>query len=218
MNKKTTAAICFLVLFALLTVTLHFIDVRPVGPLESSVGFASVNAAFHELTGENMFLYELTDILEIIPFIAVLFFGIAGLVQLIKRKSLFKVDPDILLMGCLYIAVGIVFVLFELYEVNYRPVLIEGALEASYPSSTTMLVLTVMPSAAIMLGRRLRSSALRITAVTFCTVYTVFMVICRLISGVHWLTDIMGGIFVSAGLVLLYSGLCDKFRRKKSRR
>ena len=217
MNKKTTAAICFLVLFLALTLALHFADVQPIGPNDSSVGFASLNGAFHSITGENLFLYELTDILEIIPFIAVLCFAVIGFIQLVKRKNLLKVDTDILLLGCLYAAVGIVFVLFELYEVNYRPVLIEGVLEASYPSSTTMLVLTVMPSAAIQMQRRIKNRTLMICSVVLCTVYTVFMVAARLISGVHWLTDITGGILVSAFLVLIYADLCDKLGKPGKR-
>ncbi|MBQ6052680.1 MAG: phosphatase PAP2 family protein [Clostridia bacterium] len=216
MNKKTATAIIFLFLFIVLTATLHFVDVQPIGPLDSSVGFASLNGAFHGITGENLFLYELTDILEIIPFLAVFGFGLLGLIQLIKRKSLLKVDPDILLLGCLYAAVGIVFVFFELYEVNYRPVLIEGVLETSYPSSTTMLVITVMSAAAIQLNKRIKNRALMICSVVFCIVYTVFMVAARLISGVHWLTDITGGILVSAGLVFLYAGLCDRFCKGKT--
>ena len=216
MNKKTVTAIVFLFLFIALTATLHFVDVQPTGPLDSSVGFASLNGAFHGVTGENLFLYELTDILEILPFAAVFCFAILGLVQLIKRKSLLKVDPDILLLGCLFIAVGIVYVFFELYEVNYRPVLIEGVLETSYPSSTTMLVITVMSATAIQLKKRLANRALMICSVTFCIVYTAFMVIGRLISGVHWLTDITGGILVSAGLVFLYAGLCDRFAKRKA--
>lgn len=209
MNKKTATAICFFVLFLALKAMLHFVDVQPIGPNDSSVGFASVNGAFHNMTGENLFLYELTDILEIIPFIAVLCFAVIGLIQLIKRKSLLKVDPDILLLGCLYVAVGIVFVFFELYEVNYRPILIEGVLETSYPSSTTMLILTVMPSAAMQLQKRIKNRTIMICSVVLCSVYTVFMVLARLISGVHWLTDITGGILISAALVLLYAGLCD---------
>ena len=214
MNKKTAAAICFFVLFLALTAALHFVDVQPIGPNASSVGFASLNGAFHSLTGENLFLYELTDILEFIPFAAVLCFAVIGLIQLVKRKSLLKVDPDILLLGCLYVAVGIVFVFFELYEVNYRPVLIEGVLETSYPSSTTMLILTVMPSAAMQMQKRINNITIMICSVAICSAYTVFMVAARLISGVHWLTDITGGILISAALVLLYAGLCDKFGAK----
>ena len=216
MNKKTVTALVFLFLFIALTATLHFVDVQPTGPLDSSVGFASLNGAFHAVTGENMFLYELTDILEILPFAAVFCFAVLGLLQLIKRRSLLKVDPDILLLGCLFIAVGIVYVFFELYEVNYRPVLIEGVLETSYPSSTTMLIITVMSATAIQLKKRIENRALMICSVTFCIVYTVFMVVCRLISGVHWLTDITGGILVSAGLVFLYAGLCDRFGKRNT--
>ena len=31
----------------------------------------------------------------------------------------------------------------------------------------------------------------------------------RLVSGVHWLSDIVGGMLVSAGLVMIYHALCN---------
>lgn len=54
------AALCgaaFLVWTYLLTVC----DVRPIGPRGSSVGFAAMNGAFHDLTGVSLSLYTLTD-------------------------------------------------------------------------------------------------------------------------------------------------------------
>ena len=127
-----------------------------------------------------------------------------GLVQWIKRKSIRKVDFDILVLGGFYIITIVAYLFFESVVINYRPVLINGYLEASYPSSTTMLVMCVMPTAVMQLGSRTKNKVLRnIIAVTI-VAFIAFMVIGRLVSGVHWFTDIVGGALLSAGLVMMY--------------
>ena len=113
-------------------------------------------------------------------------------------------DPDILLLGLYYILVIAGYLVFEMIPINYRPVPIDGVMEASYPSSTTLLVLSVMPTLVFQVSRRAEGrSAARCTAV-LAGLFSVFMVIGRLVSGVHWLTDILGSVFLSAGLYLLY--------------
>ena len=203
-KKLAIAALCLLAAFVLWTVAVCVIDVQPIGPENSAVGFASINGAFHALTGVHMAIYDLTDLLSVIPLGCVAAFGLLGLVQLIRRKDLRKVDGDILVLGVFYIVVLAFFCLFEVLDINYRPVLIEGVLEASYPSSTTMLALCVMPSVMLQLGKRMKDGAAKKCVLALLFVFTAFMVIGRLISGVHWLTDIIGGVLLSAGLVLAY--------------
>ena len=97
------------------------------------------------------------------------------------------------------------YLLFETVVINFRPVLIDGKLEASYPSSTTMLALCVLPTAMIQLKTRIRGDAVRRAILGIFVAFTVFMVVGRLLSGVHWLSDIVGGVLLSAGLVPLYA-------------
>ena len=151
-----------------------------------------------------MDLYTITDRLSLVPFLFVLGFGTLGLVQWIRRKHLLNVDYSILVLGGFYLAVMAAYIFFEVFAVNYRPVLIDGVLEASYPSSTTMLVMCVMPTAAMQLNARIQRKAFKRCITSAITAFIVFMVIGRLLSGVHWFTDIVGGFFLSAGLVRMY--------------
>lgn len=193
-----------LVAFVLWTIAISKFDVQAIGPQGSSVGFAAFNGFFHNLTGVHMSIYTITDWLGLVPFAFVLGFAILGLTQLIQRRSLFKVDRSILVLGGFYMIVMAAYVFFEIVVINYRPVLIEGQLEASYPSSTTMLVMCVMPTAIMQLNSRIRNQGLRKGIDCLIIAFTVFMVVGRLISGVHWFTDIVGGALLSAGLVMLY--------------
>ena len=203
-KKRLVLGVSLVVAFVLWTILVCFVDVRAIGPEGSSVGFAALNGFVHELTGVNWFLYTITDWLGIVPIAVALGFAILGLVQLIKRKSLWKVDHSILTLGVFYIVVMAAYIFFEVVVINYRPTLIDGYLEASYPSSTTMLVMCVMPTAAMQLNARIKNTVLRRFAVIAIVVFTAFMVIGRLLSGVHWITDIIGGALLSAGLVTMY--------------
>ena len=198
------AAPSLLATFALWTAALRFVDVQAIGPMGTSVGFAMLNRFVHDLTGVHMALYVITDWLGLIPLATAAGFGILGLCQWVRRKALRKVDGSILILGGFYLTVMAAFLFFEQFVVNYRPILIEGRLEASYPSSTTMLALCVMPTARMQLRSRIQKSGFRKCVSAILSVFTVFMVAGRLISGVHWFTDIVGGILLSAGLVLLY--------------
>ncbi len=203
-QKNIFVALWLLVSFVIWTVAISFLDIQAIGPNGSSVGFATLNELVHKLTGVHMTLYIITDWLGLVPLFFVFGFAILGLVQLIQRKSFFKVDRSILVLGGFYIIVMALYLLFEVFVINYRPVLIDGHLEASYPSSTTMLVLCVIPTAMMQLNSRILNQTFRKVILGFLVIFTAFMVIGRLISGVHWFTDIVGGILLSTGLVVLY--------------
>ena len=190
--------------FVLWTVLIQCVDVQAVGQNGTKVGFADFNVWFHQLTGVHMTLYTITDWLGLVPIFMCLCFGVMGLVQLIKRRSLLRVDPDILLLGVYYVLVIACYLIFEMIPVGYRPVLIEGRLEASYPSSTTLLVLSVMPTLWFQANRRVSNVMRRKAVAVFAVIFSAFMVIGRLISGVHWATDIIGSVLLSAGLYMLY--------------
>lgn len=190
--------------FVLWTVAVQFVDVRKIGPNGSSVGFATINGFVHKLTGIHMSLYNVTDWLGLVPIFVAIGFALFGFAQWIKRKHLSKVDYSIFVLGGFYIAVMAVYILFEMITVNYRPVLINGILEKSYPSSTTLIVMCVMPTAIMQFNSRIKNTVLKKTMSFLIIAFIVFMVIGRLVSGVHWFTDIIGGALLSAGLVALY--------------
>lgn len=195
-RKKLSYALALLSAFCLWTAAVCVVDVRPVGVEGTNVGLARINTFFHGLIGVHPMLYSLTDTLSLVPLCLAAASAAKGFCQFAKRKSIFKVDRDILILGIYYIAVMTVFAFFELVPVNYRPILIEGTAEVSYPSSTTLLVLCFMP----VYIRRLKNRFLR----KLLWAFTLFMVTARTFSGVHWITDIIGGVLLSGGLYMMY--------------
>lgn len=194
--------------FALWTVLVSTVDVQSIGPRGSAVGFATLNGWVHTFFGVHMSLYTVTDWLGLVPVAFGFGFAVLGAVQWIKRRSIAKVDVSILALGGFCLVVLAAYLFFESTVINYRPVLINDYLEASYPSSTTLLTLCVMPTARLQLNARIRNATFRRMVASLIAAFSLFMVVGRLISGVHWITDIVGGILLSSGLVELYRGIC----------
>lgn len=203
-KKNLLIGSIFLAMFVIWTTLILTVDVQPLGQNGTSIGFATFNCWFHHFTGVNMAIYTITDWMGLVPVVICLIFAGIGLGQLIKRRSLFRVDADIMILGVYFIIVFLAYAIFEMIPINYRPILIEGRMEASYPSSTTLLVLSVMPALIEQIQRRLSGIKMKRIITIAAIAFSVFMVAGRSVSGVHWFTDIVGGILLSAGLFKLY--------------
>ncbi|MBR1685798.1 MAG: phosphatase PAP2 family protein [Clostridia bacterium] len=214
--KKRGSFVCgivLLIVFAAFTFAVTHVDVQAIGPEGSSVGFAGINQTFHALTGYQATVYKLTEYAGYLAlFVAGAFAGL-GVAQLVKRKSLMRVDGDLYLLAGLYAIMLICYVLFEEFIVNYRPVILEEGLEASYPSSHTMMALVILLPAISQVGRRMKNGALRTALQVLLALLLVAIVLGRLLCGVHWLTDIVAGCLLGLGLALTYEGLASAFTK-----
>ena len=213
-NKRSFifSGILFL-LFIIFTVVVKIVDVHSIGPEGSLVGLATINNSFKDVLPLNETIYKVSEILGYISLLIVAMYGIIGIKQLIERKSIFKVDRNILLLGMFYILVAIVYVIFEFVVINYRPVLLDG-LEASYPSSHTVLSICVCISSVIVsksvLGDKKFVKVFNILSI----ILMVLIVLTRFLSGVHWLTDILGGILISLALCTLFEAFVNIGNKK----
>ena len=205
MKKHLIIGFSLLAVFIVFTVLVSFVDVKAIGRQGSDVGFAMANETFRNFTGYHEGLYDFTEILGYLCFVPIAVFGLLGLYQMVKRKSLLKVDKDILLLGCFYAVLLAAYVLFEKLVINYRPEFAgETVLEPSYPSSHTLLFGGVKATTVMQLLKRIRNSAVKWIAVCAVVLSAILVVFGRLFSGVHWLTDILGGMLLGTSLVWIY--------------
>ncbi len=202
--KKFILSIFLIIVSALFTILTKIVDVQPIGPENTGVGFARINRFFHEFTGYSEAWHNITDILGYVTIISAFVFALCGLIQLIKRKSLLKVDKSLFVLAGFYILTAATYVLFEVVAINYRPVIFDSGLEASFPSSHTVLAVCFLAGAIAESKRHIKNKGLYSFVSGVCAVLMVLMVIGRLISGVHWFTDIVGGMLISGALVSLY--------------
>lgn len=202
-KRNIITSITLLILSVVFTLLVKNIDVKAIGPNESLVGFADINKLFHNLIGSNMAIYKITEIIGLIPLLIAFIYVIIGIKQLITRKSLLKVDKEIYLLGLFYILVLGVYIFFEKIVINYRPVLIDNILEPSYPSSHTLMSICICISS-IMINKKLFRNNLADIENIISIIVMVLIIVGRIISGVHWFTDILGGIIISSTLVVLF--------------
>lgn len=216
-NNFIKAAITGLLTLLLIAMVL-FIDVAPIGPDGTSIGMSHLNSFFFNLFGVNIVWYHITDWLGVVAILTACVFAVVGLVQLIKRRSLFKVDKEILLLGGLYIIVIGLYILFECAIVNYRPIIMPDGThpEASFPSSHTMIVCVIMGSTFSLIAKYIKREKLRDLLRAASIAVIAVTVIGRLISGVHWFTDILGGLLISVSLLALYFGAVTAINRRQT--
>ncbi|MBR4791470.1 MAG: phosphatase PAP2 family protein [Treponema sp.] len=207
--KKFANSYIFASLFIFFSLWIRLFDVQPVGPEGSSIGFAGLNVAVHELFGMHLFWYKLTQLLGVAAIAVAAVFAVVGFIQLVQRKSLLKVDKKILMLGVIYILVILLYVLFEKVPFNYRPVVLDPAegLEPSYPSTHTMIILTIFGTAIGVIGDYLKNAKLVLLLKIICLVIMAVTIVGRLICGVHWFTDIAGGVIISLFFINLFRDL-----------
>lgn len=196
--------------FVLLLLLVKIIDVRHIGPNYTKVGFAALNGLFYKI-GYHPFWYKLTQFLGILALVVALAFALLGVYQLIKRKSIGAVDADIVLLGVVYVITILLYLFFNAVVVNYRPVLLEETMEASFPSSHTVLAIVVFATAIIQVRRRLPEGQTKQIVIYVFYALLVILVVGRILSGVHWFTDICGGVLLGFALTYLYQGLLESF-------
>ena len=210
-NKKRylIGGFAFFLMFIIFTTIIKFIDVKNIGPHNTSVGLATINNFFVNKIGFNNKIYKITEILGIIPIIIVLIYAIIGLYSLIEEKSFKKVNKNLYYLAIFYIIVLGIYVLFEKVIINFRPVVIEGILESSYPSSHTILAICICGSSIILNNSIFKNNKIAKLENIISFIIIIMLPLLRFISGVHWFTDIIGGILLSLSLLLFFKYFVD---------
>jgi len=215
-NNAIISGLMIVCSFLFTYVSGHF-DVGFVGEAPAEVGFSSVNAFFYKF-GYHKFFYSVSSVLGLTAFVVMAFFAFIGVYQLIKGKSLKKVDGEIYIMGGFYVLVLMVYAFFEKVIINYRPYIIdaEEGLEASYPSSHTMLAVCVFASAIVLFPKYIKSKNHVVILTLASIALMVLIVLCRLFSGVHWFTDIVGGLLISTTLFSIFTLVLSIFKYRNA--
>lgn len=206
-------AVVFYIAFGVFTKAVMSYDLQPIGCDGSMVGFGTFNKRWLEQIGTSELWYELTQVIGYLALLICAVFALIGLVQLVKGKSLKAVDPDIICMGILYILCIACYVVFLKVTINVRPVLENGVAESSYPSSHTMLAFCVFASLMIEIKRRITDSGKAMIESIACAFFMCITVFGRMLSGMHWATDIIGAVLISFAFIFTFAAILPDRKR-----
>ena len=201
-------------LFVIFTALVLFVDVKAIGFDGSKIGLADFNKTLFEAFGINHAAKVVSDILGYLSIVIALCFVGVFVYEWIKRKSLKKIDIELYALMAFYVIVGLIYVLFLFVVVNYRPT----ALESSYPSSHTLLFCSIFLSSMFYLIYFTKNTKLIVILQIVLGTLTLIGVLCRLFSGVHWTTDIIGALLLSGALITLLFAFNLHFEEKYGRR
>lgn len=218
MKKKSMILFITVTIIALVfTLLVKTVDLGYVASTGSVVGFSSVNIPFAERFAFNEIFYKVSEILGYLAFAVIALFALIGLFQLIKGKSFKKVDSDLYALALTYVFTIALYTFFDkVLVINLRPLIVPGdlALEPSFPSSHTLLSVVVFGTAISECGKINKSWVKGIFTFVL-SILMVGTVLFRLFSGVHWVTDIVGGILWGEALMALFQLFSSLFQREK---
>lgn len=207
MRKKSLIQFVAVTLIAVVfTVLVKIVDVGFVSSTGSLVGFSSVNIPFSQKFGFNPIFYKVSEVLGYLVFLVIAVFAFIGCYQLIKRKSLMKVDKDLYALAITYVFTFALYIFFDkVLVINLRPIIMAGEsiAEPSFPSSHTLLAVSVLGTAISECGK-IRKKSFRVSLVIVLAILMGATVLSRLFSGVHWVTDIIAGILWGEVMMTLY--------------
>lgn len=217
MNKKNRTSKLFILLAVIsifYTILIKFIDVKPIGPENSQVGFSTLNNFVFNLTGKIDFWTYISDILVALSVLIAIFFAGLGIYELVKRRKIKLVDKELIWLGIFYCLIAIIYIIFNKIVINYRPILTDGILEPSFPSSHTLIATFICGSAILVNKRLFKDKKIKYINMAI-TIIMILTPITRLVSGVHWTTDIIGGVLYKGTLLALFKMCLNKIRKKE---
>lgn len=214
-RQSKSAAVLWTLILLVYTLLVAFVDVKAIGPEGSSVGLASINAAFRDLVGQSAAFKIVSDVGFYFCVALCLFFIGLFLYQLLKRKSLLKVDRNLIALMYLYAMFIVLYLVFNsLIVVNYRPILKDGALDPSYPSTHVFLGIVAGISAIDGIFVYIKNENSRLALMIVCWVALLLSCLGRTMSGMHWLTDLLGGLIFASVCLAWYRRIWMKLEER----
>ena len=199
----------FFCLFCILMILLSF-DVSVIAKSGEPVGLSHINNLMQY--NENHTIDKISDVLLYLSFAIIVIGAVIGILQLVKRKSLYKVDIEIIFLGIFFVLSIIIWIVFDKFiKVNVRPI---GSDDGSFPSThvllTTFLLLSGHGLCCIYLDKKLYKYGSLVLAILLIIIVTIF----RLVSGMHYITDVLGGLLLGISFYFVVFGM-GKLKPKK---
>ena len=198
-------AVACTVIFILFTIMVTALDGQTVDG--HRLGLATMNGWWRDLVGVNAAWRVVSDVVAVGTVFGAVGLLIVQIVAVVRGRGLRPVVRDWWGVDLVLISLGICYGLFQIVVINYRPLLMHGVAEASYPSSHVLLFATVWPLLILTLWRMTKRRWVRVTVMVVGMMVMLAGIVARALSGYHWLSDLVGGVLLGVTLVAWYLAL-----------
>ncbi len=156
---------------------------------------------------------KITNIILISSFAVLAIFVILAICQWISRKSLKKVDKELLWFPLPLALVAATYVVFDKFLVlNTRP---DGSGEPSFPSTHVMVATTIFLLAAIVLPKYIKSKVACAVLYVFMLAFIALVSAGRVLANKHWLSDVLGALGFAIVFALIYYLIIRRYKNAK---
>jgi undecaprenyl-diphosphatase len=209
-NLYTILGCSFLVLFIILMLLLN-VDKAVIAESGKEVGLSHINNLVSYSYKENIDF--MTDLLMYITFTVVVFEAGLGLYQLIKGKSLFKVDIEIIIFGIALVVMVALWLLFDyVIKINVRPT---HEAEGSFPSTHVLITTFLALASHAFICYQYENKFAKYGSLLIAVSIIALVLFGRVASGMHYITDVTGGLFLGLALYFCTFGIIKVFKAKE---
>lgn len=157
----------------------------------------------------------ITNVILITSIITLAVFVFLGLYQWISRKSIKKVDRQLLWMPVPLILMVITYLLFQyVFVLNTRP---NGSGESSFPSTHVMVVATIFFIAMMILPKYVKSKPIRIILDVLMVVMISLTSVGRVAADMHWVLDVIGAVVFAFIFTEVYYLIIHRKKKKNAK-
>lgn len=217
-KKGLCITIVSLVLFNILMILLCFVNVKEVEPF-GKIGLYGFNNTYrHDYNKTLDIISDVLLYLSIAAFVAAVVYFAYGLI----KNKFKKVDYRLLVYFIITVCVVITYLIFDhVVKLNNRPNIIDGELEGSFPSTHVLMATYLLLPLTTLFFKEGREKDTKkidldtiVTTIAFVIIGAMFVL--RLWSGMHWMTDCIGGVLLGVFYFGFYYFITSFIKEKKS--
>lgn len=206
MRRKSLDIIISILWLILLifTILVSFVDVKIFNVTNTKIGLYSLNKIFLVNSINSNYINIISNGIFLICLLVIILMLLLITFEYFKTKKINKNNLNFFIHFLIMVLIWIIF--DKILIINYRPILINGNIEGSYPSTHVMVSTFVLLFLSDQLKKIFKNDKIfYIISIGLIIIQS----ISRILLTMHWFTDIIGGLLI--GCLLFFTFLRGEY-------
>lgn len=206
MRRKSLDIIISILWLILLifTILVSFVDVKIYNVTNTEIGLYSLNKIFLVNSINSNYINIISNGIFLICLLVIILMLLLITFEYFKTKKINKNNLNFIIHFLIMVLIWIIF--DKILIINYRPILINGNIEGSYPSTHVMVSTFVLLFLSDKLKKIFKNDKIfYIISIGLIIIQS----ISRILLTMHWFTDIIGGLLI--GCLLFFTFLRGEY-------